>query len=102
MEFNVGNLDEIISSSFIFFWAMNLVLFWCECGKMVNTQFALFDHELWQCSWYLFPNDMQQMLAFVMANTQDPAVLLGFGNIECTRDTFKRVICLFISIRSFS
>lgn len=94
MNLNLENLFGVmvITSLIILIWALLFALFWCECGTIVTTQFAMFDHELWQCKWYLFPKEMQQMLSFVISNTQDPVTLLSYGNIECTRDTFKRVI----------
>lgn len=95
MNFNLENSYAVITSLLIFSWALLIILFWCEFGKIVCEKFAVFDHELWQCKWYLFPIEMQRMLVIFMSNTQDQATLLGYGNIECTRDTFKRVICFF-------
>lgn len=107
MNFNPENVGEVTTSLVVFGWAMLFVFFWCECGKIVTTGFAMFDYELWQCKWYLFPIEMQQMLAFIMSNTQEPATLQGYGNIVCTRDTFKRVIDwlfsnLYVLILTFS
>lgn len=58
---------------------------------MVNTQFEKFDVELYQCYWYTFPIDMQQMLMTFMTYTQRSTMIHGFSNTECTRTTFKRV-----------
>lgn len=92
MNFNPENLYEVITSLLVLFWGLFAVFFFCECGKIVSTQFTMFDHDLWQCNWYLFPIEMRRLLALVMSNTQNPATLFSYGNFECTRDTFKRVI----------
>lgn len=79
-------------------WGFFSVFFFCECGTILTAKFATFDYELWQCDWYLFPYEMQRILTLFMSNTQNPATLFSYGNFECTRDTFKRVICLFFRL----
>lgn len=63
----------------------------CEFGHQLTMQFNKFDEELFQCNWYLFHIELQQMLVTVMANTQQLAYMQGFGNIQCTRNSFKEV-----------
>lgn len=91
MNFHPENLAVLITSFDALATACLYIFFWCESGKMVTSAFAMFDHELWQCEWYSFPIETQRMVQFFMLVTQDPAVLCGYGNIICTRDTFKRV-----------
>lgn len=57
----------------------------------VSEQFDLLDDALCDCDWYLFPMKMQQMFIIVMAGTQQPTIVQGFGNVLCTRETFKKV-----------
>lgn len=94
------NLYVVITSLLILLWGFFAVFFFCECGTILTTKFAMFDYELWQCDWHLFPFKMQQMLVFVMSNTQDPAMIYGYGNYECTRDTFKRVCLVYLLFSS--
>lgn len=95
MNLNPENLYVVCTSLLILLWGFFAVFFFCECGTILTNRFATFDYELWQCNWHLFPFKMQRILPLVMSNTQHPATLYSYGNFECTRDTFKRVICLF-------
>lgn len=79
----------ILSASFLF----NILV--CQFGEMVNNQFALFDAKLYRRDWYAFPIEVQQLLLIFMSDTQRPAVYRGYGGIECTRDTFKKVCTAF-------
>lgn len=63
----------------------------CEFGQMIGNQFNQFDDTLGQCDWYAFPIEMQQMLVVFLTSSQRPPMICGFGNTECTRDSFKRV-----------
>lgn len=63
----------------------------CMFGENLAEQFDMLDVKLYQCDWFLFPIDIQRMLITLMSNTQQPAAIIGYGNIECTRETFKRV-----------
>ena len=85
---------------FLIFWAFTLIFFYCELGKMVTNEFNLFNEELCQCKWYLFSLDMQRMMLIFMSDAQQPMLLRGYGNIECTRDSFKNVI-FFVEILYF-
>lgn len=83
---------ELLLTVTIQFWAIVFISLLCELGKMVTNEFELFSGELNQCNWYAFPIAMQRMLLIVVVNSEQPAKLRGFGNVECTRETFKRVI----------
>lgn len=74
------------------FWTFILIFFFCELGEMVTDQFHQFSDELGQCSWYLFPIELQRMLVTFMVNAQQPVIIHGFGNTLCTREAFKLVI----------
>lgn len=63
----------------------------CEFGQMVQTTFEMFDDELKRCQWYLFPLEMQRTYGIVMANSQRPTNIRGFGNMIRTREALKKV-----------
>lgn len=65
----------------------------CEFGHQLTSQFNAFDDKLFQSNWYSYPIEVQRMLVTVMATTQQLAYIEGFGNIQCTRNSFKEV-CL--------
>lgn len=68
---------------------------------MVCNQFEMFNHELDQCNWYLYPIKMQRMLAIVMVNSQQTVFIRGYGNLACVRDYFKRVIIFISEVQCF-
>lgn len=68
-----------------------LMFFICEFGERLSHYFNTFDDAFGQCRWYLFPIEMQRMLVIATINTQQPVIIQSFGNIPCTRDSFKRV-----------
>lgn len=75
----------------IVFWAFILIFSYCELGKKVTNAFNDFNEQLCQAKWYLLSVDIQRMLLIFMSDAQQPVLLRGFGNIVCTRDSFKNV-----------
>lgn len=67
------------------------MFFTCEMGQKVNNQYGDLSDEIYMCDWYLLPNGLQQMFIMVMKITQKSVFIRGFGNMECTRDSFKGV-----------
>ena len=68
------------------------LFFFCEFGEMVSNRFGKFDEKIFQqIVWYLFPIEVQQWLVAFMPTTQRSMVFRGYGNIQCTREAFKRV-----------
>lgn len=74
------------------FWSFAFCLFFCEFGEKLTEKYESFNEKLYRCHWYAFPIEMQRMLLIFMSSTQHSPFLRGFGNIVCTRDTFKVVI----------
>lgn len=68
-----------------------VIFFICEFGEMVCNRFNSYNEELCKCDWHAFPVEIQQLLLIFMTSTQRPAAFQGYGGIECTRDTFKKV-----------
>lgn len=68
-----------------------MIFLFCEPGDAVANQFDEFTDEFTQCKWYTFPVEMQRMCVIVLANAQQPTAVQGFGNLECTRQSMKRV-----------
>lgn len=87
------NTAYLIVSLFFTAWSFGLMFFYCQLGEMMIThQFELFDDKLCQCKWYLFRIEMQKMLVIFMTDTQQSIFIRGYGDIRCTRATFKQVI----------
>lgn len=83
---------EMAPPLFSIILALAIVFVVCEFGQRLTDQFEMFDEKLSLCKWYLFPFELQQMFLIVMSNTQQLTCLHGYGNIPCTRDSFKEVL----------
>lgn len=86
------NTGEIIAQLIAVFGTFVIIFVACECGQNVTLQFEKFSNTLSQCKWYFLPIELQRMLITVMINTQHPTYIQGYGNIECTRYSFKKVL----------
>lgn len=63
----------------------------CDFADNVTDRFnrtSIYEH----CDWYKFPFEVQRLLPIIISNTQKSVVVKGFGNINCTRKSFKAVI----------
>lgn len=64
----------------------------CEVGERVNYYFELFYEGNEQCSWYKLPIKMQQMYSIFVSDTQQSKPIKCYGNIDCNRELFKKVL----------
>lgn len=81
----------ILAPMFLVIWAFTFIFLYCELGKAVTDEFDSIDEDLCQYKWYLLSIEIQQMMIIFMNDTQQPALFRGFGNVTCTRDSFKNV-----------
>ena len=63
----------------------------CEPGERVTNTFHAFDNELCRCNWYSSPIKFQRFYLIFLLDTQLPVDTHSYGNIQCTRETFKKV-----------
>lgn len=86
------NAMTLLSVLFLAFWSFASIFVFCDSGERIASEFDEIDiYNL--CDWYLFPANIEKAIPIVIMNTQlRPVVLEGFGNIQCSRETFKRVI----------
>lgn len=71
--------------------AFGSIFIFCELGERLTGRFAEIDNEMCSSDWYTFPMDIQKMLPIILNGTQASVVLIGIGNISCTREAFKNV-----------
>lgn len=77
--------------SMIILWIFGFILLVCEFGERVTTQFEQFGVEFNQCDWSKLSTEMQRMYLIFLLYAQQPKHIQSYGNIECTRETFKQV-----------
>ena len=85
------NLIDIYITLLDLAWTFALIFSVCELGEQMSNGFDSFDDKLCQCDWYSFPIQLQQIYLIFLSNTQQPTNIACYGNISCTRDTFKKV-----------
>lgn len=68
---------------------MALFLF-CFLGDMVTIRSDMFNETLCNTDWYLFPIELQRMMAIFMATVQQPTTV-GNGSAVFNREAFKKV-----------
>lgn len=72
-------------------WSIVFIFFACEIGEMLSNEFNTINDEFYRCRWYLLPAQMRRVFWMILANTQQPVVIEGYGNVSCMRETFKKV-----------
>lgn len=72
-------------------WIFIFIFIYCELGQRVSEAFDKPYDAICQFKLHLFPMDVQRMLPIIIVGAQQPIDLRGYGNISCTRDSFKRV-----------
>lgn len=90
----------MINTLFRILWSYMLFWIFCSCGGMVTNRFNTFDDELYQSDWYALPITAQQSMAILIANTQKPATVRGYGNVVCSRKTFQQVSNSLLFLKS--
>lgn len=74
--------------SFILLYAFS------ELGERVRVSFEEIDNAIYAMKWESFPIKIQRMLPIIQMVAQQGVQLTAFGNIACSRETFKKVIQL--------
>lgn len=82
----------LLKSVTMVFWSVSLVFLFCEFSENLTKQFDMFNDTLGQSKWYQLSLPMQRMLVIVIANTQYPTHIRGFGNLFWRREAFKKVM----------
>lgn len=58
----------------------------------MTDKFEVFEEQLYDCNWYAWPTAIQQIFMIMVLNAQQPVMIYGYGNVECTRFVFQKVI----------
>lgn len=83
---------EIIQPILLVAWSFIEIFLFCNFGEMVTQKYIEVNHAFFECNWYLFPIEIQRhYMPMILMNTQQTVILRGFGNIDITRETFKKV-----------
>lgn len=80
----------MIEPALLIFWSFVQVFVICDACQRVTGHYDEIDI-YFQWDWYEFPKDVRRDLPLAIIGMHQPVELKGLGNIECTRDTFKKV-----------
>lgn len=72
-------------------YSFGLICVYCEMCEEITSGFEEVADAIYQLDWYTYPLDIQRMLPLVLNYAQQPVQTIAFGNIPCTRETFKKV-----------
>lgn len=78
------------------FYSFVMIFWYCEYGERICSRFDEINDVIHQTDWYLLPVKMQKMIPTILIAAQRPVLLMGFGNVACTRENYKKV--KFISV----
>lgn len=85
------NLDVILYLVFYLMYTIGLLFLYCEFGQQIVNRFNTLYDDTCQFKWEMLPLGLQKSWLIVLAATQQPVQLVGFGNIISCRETFQRV-----------
>lgn len=73
-------------------YGFGFVFIYCEAGNQIAGKFDEVDEAFYNLEWDIFPEKIQKMMPIILHVTQQPVQLKAYGNFECSRNTFKKVI----------
>lgn len=82
---------DTLAAIILVLWAFILMFISCDFGQNLTNQFELFEYEFYTCKWYLLSIELQRIYAFAAMNVQRSVSVQGFGNIQLTHETSKKV-----------
>lgn len=89
---HVSNIMDLVTPLTEMIWSFAMIAFYCQFSHMMCEGFNMFCEKFHRCDWYLFPIELQRIYLIFILDTQQLTIVRGFGNILCTRDTFKKVV----------
>lgn len=69
----------------------NLYLY-CFAGAIVSNNCLMFADALFESNWHKMPNKFQKYFVIMIAETQQPIYLEGYGIIRISLETFTKVL----------
>lgn len=85
------NLADFLVSSTAASLSILLILLSCLLGELVTNRFDLFSVEFDRSNftnWHSYPTIIQKRLAMIALNNQQPVLVGGYANTNCTREAF--------------
>lgn len=84
------SVTDIVKLIMLIMWAFGQIFVYCDASERVTIQFDGIDFYS-QCDWQEFPLCIRRSIPIVIACTQQSVVLSSIGNVQASRETFKKV-----------
>lgn len=91
-------LFEILVVLIIAIWVFGLVFFICDLGERITYHHDMFYRELERSEWNMLSTRLQRLYMMFLTDAQQSTYISCYGNVSCTRDTFKTVRILIFLI----
>lgn len=88
---HVTDIVILFTSIFYVCDSFGVVFLSCETSQWIINAFEEIEHIFGEYRWYLFPDQVKQMLPMMLMNVQKPIQVQIFGSLSCCREAFKRV-----------
>ena len=84
-------MGDVLVMYFKMFYSYGAIGVYCELCEQISNGFEEVSDTIYQLDWYTYPMEIQRMLPIILNHAQQPVEIVSFGNIVCSRDTFKKV-----------
>lgn len=91
----------LVNQLCVTFWSFALIFLFCNFGEKIGGQFNKLNDVIYQCNWYLCPLKTQQMFPMILTATQNVPTMTSFGNVVCSRESFKKVTLIYFQADIF-
>lgn len=82
---------ELTIISSLAFGEFSAIFGTCELGQWLTYKSSAIFDVLCQCPWYLLPTELRRRLVIIMLSSQEEIIIHSYGNVPCSRETFKKV-----------
>lgn len=83
--------DSIAVSIMAPIYAFGMIFIACELSQRLTNAYSKIDDIFEQFEWYRFPNAVRRALPTIISMVQKPVEFECFGNVSCSRESFKKV-----------
>lgn len=93
------HLQAVNRHSFVDIWRLMIYSFvqttffaiLCFSGDHLTNRLAEIHNAIYSIAWNELPLDIQKLLPLLLNGTQEPDYIRGLMNVECSRESFKKV-----------
>lgn len=96
---NAVNVPEIVRFVDFLLVFVGWAFLFCYFGHNVSHRFMGIGDSAYDLDWHLYPLEIRKHLPLMIQAAQNPVYLQGFANVQCTRESFRKVSSCLTPIR---